>query len=106
MKPAYTNKKGTANAQILDSQIAKNKGGKDDLNKKINTAKDIIKKTAEENANIKPTKNYLDSDLAKKPVKEEFLKPEFKNFKAKETEGEHFAEIDKSKSEDVRNFHY
>lgn len=58
--------------------------------------KDLFKKTAEENAKIKPTKSYLEADVAKsyKETPEEVSKPEFKSGK---TDNEpHFVDINKN----------
>jgi hypothetical protein len=77
---------------------------KDDFAKKNVNTKDLINKTAEENAKIKPTKNYLDSDLTQKKYKDEqaeVAKPEFKNAKVKDEQGEHFVNYDKSQDVNI-----
>jgi hypothetical protein len=75
---------------------------KDETIKKFTNTKEFLNKAAEENAKIKPTKDYLEAE-PKVTYKQEvnLEKPKFMLSNQDEAKEPRFAEI--NKSEDVRN---
>jgi len=101
-RPLFSNSKGVINKEAgsIPTQTqpkttgAKLVTGGDFTNKK--PAGSNTYKTAEENAKIKPTKSYLESDLAKPHVEDKIEKVDYKNTHIKDQQGEHFVDVDKS----------
>jgi hypothetical protein len=104
-KPKFFNSTGVPTKETEQVPVQRpavtKKYDKDETMKKFTNTKEIISRAAEENAKIKPTKDYLEGEL-KVTYKEEqpaLEKPKFMSNLPEGTSEPKFAEIDKS--EDV-----
>lgn len=106
MKPRFTNTKGPQNKEqplkYVDNRDKFESGPK----KFTSTAANILNKAAEENAKVKPTRDYLDKDTRVKYKEDEpeIAKPKFVN---KNVDGEgnepHFRDFNKNEDVSAHN---